>query len=83
MEKVRALERTAADEAGRRMGMSWGMCICSECKREVHQGRRKDQSLYWFHCEDKTDACLGSRADYAQTTAEVKGRWCGMDGRPE
>lgn len=66
--------------------MSWGMCICSTCKREVHQtgeiftgGIRR---ATWQHCDDKSEICLGARADYAQSLSEVKGKWCGSDGKP-
>lgn len=58
--------------------MSWGMCICSKCKREVHQS-----GTGWFHCEDKTDVCPGSEhPPYAQSLSEVRGKYCGMDGIP-
>jgi len=64
--------------------MSWGMCICSGCRREVHQDGAKDANnrTGWTHCEDHTPICPNSRADYAQTIAEVKGKWCGCDGKP-
>ena len=63
--------------------MSWGMVMCSTCKREVHQARRpSDGVLYWYHCDDKSDICPHSQADYVRSTTEVKGKWCGFDGLP-
>lgn len=68
---------------GRTERMSWGMCICSTCKREVHQdGPMKDGRRGWTHCENSTPMCDGARADYVQTLSEVKGKWCGCDGKP-
>jgi hypothetical protein len=58
--------------------MSVGLVICGKCKREVHQaGDRR-----WFHCETKTPICDGADAPYAQSEAEIVGKWCGMDGFP-
>jgi hypothetical protein len=64
--------------------MSWGMCICSVCKREVHQDGAKDAQgrTRWTHCEDKTPICEHGLAEYAQDLREVKGKYCGRDGIP-
>ena len=34
--------------------MSYGIVICSKCKREVHQDGSEHS---WRHCEDKTAIC--------------------------
>lgn len=66
--------------------MSWGMCICSKCHREIHQngesfegGLRKS---VWQHCEDNTPICESATAQHAQSLKEVSGRYCGCDGLP-
>ena len=57
--------------------MSWGMCICSRCRREVHQS-----NTGWYHCDDKSDVCVGADMPYAQSLSEVSGKYCGRDGVP-
>lgn len=60
--------------------MSCGLVICTKCRREIHQGRRiENGKLFWFHCEDKTDACEGNVGSWPSTVADIKGKWCGMD----
>lgn len=62
--------------------MSLGICICSACKREVHQtGRRDgDSKRLWEHCEDRTLICDSAKPICPQTKDEIKGHWCGCDG---
>ena len=57
--------------------MSWGLVICSKCKREVHQD---GPGKTWRHCEDKTPRCEGASSDYPTSQAEIVGRACYMDG---
>lgn len=59
--------------------MSYGLVMCSECKREVHQTREADDELVWKHCEDGTVMCYDGSAVYPQDRSEVKGRVCGRD----
>jgi len=66
--------------------MSFGIAICSKCKREVHQQsllnreqRFVSQSRKWVHCEDGSDICTGATAVHATSTAEIQGKWCGAD----
>lgn len=72
--------------------MSSGIVVCSACKREVHQngaivhGSRCECprssgwcTTGWTHCEDKTPRCAGATSDFPESTAEIVGRWCGID----
>lgn len=56
--------------------MSYGLVICSECKREVHQDGPNNT---WRHCEDKTPRCLNAMSVYPESTASIKGKFCGCD----
>ena len=62
--------------------MSYGICICSVCKHEVHQSGPRDAygRNRWTHCEDRTSICEDAQAIYPMTQAEIKGKWCGVDG---
>lgn len=60
--------------------MSYGLVICSVCKREVHQD---GPNQTWRHCEDKTPRCAGAVSAYPQTTNEIRGKWCGRDNLTE
>ena len=60
--------------------MSYGIVICSICKREVHQKRNTETDrLSWFHCEDTTDICSTAQTVYPSSTEEIRGAYCGMD----
>ena len=59
--------------------MSWGVCICSKCFHEVHQGRDQYQKVYWYHCELKDRICVGGTAVYAKRKAEIQGKYCLAD----
>jgi len=54
--------------------MSYGVVICSLCKREVHLENRT-----WIHCEDGTALCNGANPIYPHTLADIRGKWCGRD----
>jgi hypothetical protein len=58
--------------------MSWGILICSKCKREIHQDG-PDHS--WTHCEDKTSICDGAGKIYPTSREQIKGKFCGKDER--
>jgi len=62
--------------------VSYGICICSNCKREVHQdgGPNGRGGWLWTHCEDKTPMCNGSDAIYPESRDDIRGKWCGADG---
>ena len=59
--------------------MSYGLVICSFCKRELHQSGRKDQQNGWEHCEDRTPRCPDAQSAYPATVEEIRGPWCGAD----
>ena len=56
--------------------MSYGIVICSVCKREVHQD---GPNHTWTHCEDKTPRCEKAHSSYPDNVGEIVGKWCGMD----
>jgi len=56
--------------------MSTGIVVCSQCKREIHQGF----DMGWFHCEGQTARCQGASSIYPASTHEIIGKWCGIDG---
>ena len=56
--------------------VSYGLCVCSVCKHEVHQSSG-DRS--WLHCEGKTPLCEGAKSVFPGNTSEIQGKWCGMD----
>lgn len=66
--------------------MSWGICICSICKREVHQKRSIpgdfNSKLVWYHCDDTAAICEGATAAYPKSNDEIVGKWCGSDRGP-
>ena len=55
--------------------MSYGMVICSACKREVHQAGDKS----WFHCDDKTARCQTAVSIFPNDASEIIGKYCGSD----
>lgn len=64
--------------------MSYGLVICSECKREVHQKRRPypvddSKPFEWFHCEDQTPRCKGASGSFPRSKDEIAGKFCGRD----
>ena len=61
--------------------MSYGLCVCSECRREVHQRSDVAGNLFWFHCEDGSRIdleCKGTSA-YPKDRSDIKGKFCGAD----
>lgn len=64
--------------------MSYGICICSKCKREADQSRTVpgdfNSALVWHHCEDGAPLCKGANSAYPQSNDEIVGEWCGRDG---
>lgn len=63
--------------------MSWGLVICSACKRVVHQDGEKIDDAHprgWTHCEDKSPRCVNASRDYPKSREEIVGRVCGHDG---
>lgn len=61
--------------------MSYGLVICSICRREVHQNPG-DNDHGWHHCENKLPMCVGATAVYPEPGEEPKGKWCGRDRGP-
>lgn len=59
--------------------MSTGIVICSICKRELHQSGDRAIENGWMHCEDRTPRCSDGSAVFPESTAEIVGKWCGMD----
>ncbi len=57
--------------------MSYGLVICSVCKREVHQ--TSPGSNGWTHCEDSTPRCPGAVSAYPASDEEIVGKYCGRD----
>ena len=49
--------------------MSYGILMCSKCKREIHQD---GPNYTWLHCEDKTPICHWLRAYMEFTRDEDK-----------
>jgi hypothetical protein len=62
--------------------MSYGLVICSQCKREVHQTGPRDQhgKYGWQHCEDKTARCEAAESVYPAAKSDIRGQYCGHDG---
>jgi hypothetical protein len=56
--------------------MSYGIVICSKCKREVHQTGVNE---IWIHCEDRTRRCEGAMSEFPASEEEIRGNWCGID----
>jgi hypothetical protein len=68
--------------------VSYGLVICNQCKREVHQDGSPtlpNGPNTWRHCEDKTPRCVGAVSIYPSARADIAGKWCGRDemGSPE
>ena len=72
--------------------MSWGLVVCSYCKREVHQdGPRNHSKLCqcpgntgfclatWTHCEDGKPICDDSSAIYPKDSMDIRGKVCRRD----
>jgi hypothetical protein len=59
--------------------MSFGLVVCSVCKREVHQDRDNDKNLYWYHCDTKSRICHEGYPDYPRRKDDIKGDFCGRD----
>ena len=59
--------------------MSSGLCICTECKKEVHQ----DLNMQWIHCDDASVLCSGAKPEYPKTRSEIQGIPCGRDIDPQ
>jgi hypothetical protein len=59
--------------------MSYGLVICSACKREVHQSGDRNIQRGWQHCEDKTPLCSEATTAYPRAKDEIAGAYCGMD----
>ena len=55
--------------------MSYGVVMCGECYREVHQ----ESDRTWFHCEDQTPMCAGAGRQFPRRPDELRGKWCGAD----
>ena len=58
--------------------MSYGIVVCSICKREMHQD---GDNHTWRHCEDKTPRCVGAYLIYPRPydLKNIVGKWCGCD----
>lgn len=56
--------------------MSYGLLICSECNREVHQD---GPNQTWRHCETKTPMCANAMRLYPKSAADINGKFCGCD----
>jgi hypothetical protein len=59
--------------------MSYGIVICTICRREVHQN---PNSREWYHCEDQTSRCVGANCIAPDEPSDIAGRWCGRDAGP-
>lgn len=59
--------------------MSWGIAICSKCRREVHQD---GPNQTWTHCEDKSPRCERANSAYPKEGEKPVGRVCGADDMP-
>jgi hypothetical protein len=62
--------------------MSYGVCICSECNREVHQALRVSRRV-WFHCDDRSELCQNAVAQRADSKAQIRGEYCLEDAMGE
>lgn len=62
--------------------MSYGIVICSNCNRELHQDGDLNISNGWRHCEDGSRVCFDGSAIYPESENDIKGRWCGRDRGP-
>lgn len=58
--------------------MSYGIVVCSKCRREIHQSGTPLNQWAWVHCEDGSEQCAGGDRDYAGY-GEPLGKWCGRD----
>jgi len=75
---VRIAREEAEGAAGGRC-VSYGLVICSACKREAHQSVSEDGDLSWVHCADKTPLCADGAAIQADSADELVGPYCGRD----
>lgn len=65
--------------------MSYGLVICSVCKREVHArmiSNINSSGDNWEHCEDKSPRCYGASSIYPKSKDEIVGIACGYDDLP-
>lgn len=71
--------------------MSYGLVICSKCKKEVHQeklvGEQTSRVTFnlkniWMHCEDTTTICKGAEAVFPKSRSEIVGKPCMKDEPP-
>ena len=65
--------------------MSYGIVVCSKCRREVHQNGGMECGMGWTHCTGSSAApgspiCKGAKAVYPSSTEEIVGAYCGADG---
>lgn len=59
--------------------MSTGICICSACRREVHQWG-PPVGGGWVHCSTRRPICDGATAIYPASDDDVQGTACCADG---
>ncbi len=62
--------------------MSYGLVICSFCKREVHQDGTKDATTgrhAWKHCNTGSWICHDAKAIHPQSRDEIMAEFCGAD----
>lgn len=59
--------------------MSYGLVVCSECRRELHQSGDHKIERGWIHCEDKTPRCIGATTDSVESATQIRGKYCGAD----
>lgn len=73
--------------------MSYGLVICSKCKREVHQSSITVNyrpnldgtgtiSPKWYHCEDGSLICEGAMSKFPKSREEIVGKPCMKDEPP-
>ena len=72
--------------------MSYGLVICSTCRKEVHQdgpaltsraGVSQQPPATWRHCSrfhGWTPICEGAKAIYPASRIEIVGLFCQADG---
>jgi len=59
--------------------MSYGLAICANCHKEVHQTGDSTIEKGWIHCEDNTPRCADAGSIYAEDKTQIVGNWCGAD----